>query len=731
MLDSTNAATTTATEIINHLTQPFNCAIYINKKSLTHYDSVELQQGFNQIPSFKIEVSYDDIQDIKITGVEDVHDIIGYPLTLQFYQGFKLEDKSNDFSGIVTHVTLTQTSGHRAVLIIKGQAKCCLLQQGGKHYRIYQEKSLSYIVKDIASRFEGDLNIQANPSRSHMHALISQYDQTDFEFLNYLSFLCGEWFYWNRDRLQIGKPEKMSDPVLLSLHNNLTEQSFVHSLQPTHHQSLHSYFPTEHRLDHLNNEYKSDTNAHGAYAVQHINKSNRWLGRARNHQMVPIHALFQGDIAHYQQTLNNIAAVKAYQLQGKSIECLLRPGLTITLKSGLLSEAQGNTNEKGSYLIQQVTHTYNNHSKLYSNAFTAVPNTPNAFPHSIEKIKPPQMHSQIAEVVSNPDPYGRVRVRMPWGTDDRYSPYLYAVQPELGTGTKGKKRGFYFLPRQGDSVVVDALHGNPNFLYISGAISHGKNMDAEGNNNNNIRWMTTDSGHTLVFNDNPDQWGITIHDDVGNKLHISTKDKKIHITAPEEIILHSKKITFNAEQDIQIQAGNNIVTTAKANIDTHAGKNLNQSATSNVHIDAGKIVDVYGKQQFIAYADGRTDIGAKDKMHVHSKKTRLTGEDKIEYKCSTMDKVLQKGEFKYTKEPTIISAHWMDASAENKISELKESHKASIYVVTRNTKEGDTVSLNATEYDEEGKQKQHTFSGKVEADGTAILKEAYEHKEKA
>lgn len=624
------AAASTVDKFIHNIL-PFNCEIRINKKPLFYYDTVILEQGVNDIPSFAVTISYEDLNDVKLEGVDDVNAIIGNPITLQFYQGFTLEDKSNDLLGIITDIEITQERLHRAVLTIKGQAKCCLLQQGGKQNRIYQEKSLAYIVSDIAKTFSGELNIQAAPKTTHTHALVSQYQQSDFDFLNWLSFLCGEWFYWDKDCLRIGRPDNSEIPITLNFNDNLIEQRFINSLQATAHQTLHSYFPAEHRIENLKNWPKPNADSYGSYAEHHINAANKWLSRADNKQMVPINALFQDDLKQYQHTLQNIAAHNAYNLQGKSTECLLRPGVSIALNTQVLN-TNGDVEQRttGQYIVQSVKHTYNNHNKTYSNEFTAIPDTPAAFPHNIQNIPIPQSYNQLGEVISNPDQYGRVQVRMQWCSDDLYSPYLYAVQPELGTGNKGKKRGFYFLPRKGDTVVVDALHGNPNFLYISGAISHGKNMDAENNANNNIRWISTDSGHTLVFNDNEGEQGITIYDKNNNCIHINTSSNSIHISALENVTINAKNIALNATENISSSAGMNINQNAGMNLNETAGAMLTQNAgtdytlmAANVQQTATQNFKKRSKSYFKTAEEIRVN-STKKNLQLHSAKTVKT-----------------------------------------------------------------------------------------------------------
>lgn len=174
---------------------PFNCAIRIDNKPLLHYDNVRLEQGFNEVPTFTIECSYDGIYDVKLRDAGKMNEYIGKPALLQFYQGFELDENSNDFSGIITAVYTRQKRLDRATLIIEGYAKCGLLNMV-KQQRIYQEKDLPYIVNDIAQKYAGQVPIAVNSKKAHMHALVYQCEQTDFDFLNRHSFLCGEPFYW-------------------------------------------------------------------------------------------------------------------------------------------------------------------------------------------------------------------------------------------------------------------------------------------------------------------------------------------------------------------------------------------------------------------------------------------------------------------------------------------------------------------------------------------------------
>ena len=69
MIQSVQKLASTAGSI-PHSIKHFSCDIYINNKRLTDYDTVVLEQGFNQIPTFNIQTSYQQISNIKIEGTQ-------------------------------------------------------------------------------------------------------------------------------------------------------------------------------------------------------------------------------------------------------------------------------------------------------------------------------------------------------------------------------------------------------------------------------------------------------------------------------------------------------------------------------------------------------------------------------------------------------------------------------------------------------------------------------------
>jgi uncharacterized protein (DUF2345 family) len=233
----------------------------------------------------------------------------------------------------------------------------------------------------------------------------------------------------------------------------------------------------------------------------------------------------------------------------------------------------------------------------------------------------------------------------------------------------------------------------------------------------------TKSGHTIELDDNSGGTSITIKDKSGNEIFLDTKGSNITITAPKKILLKAEDIALQASKSIAMTAGTNISAAAQKDVTLDAGGKMQQFASDNLHIDAGKTLDLFGKKQIIQHSEDRIDIGAKKNIHLHGKQTKLTAEDKIEYKAPKMNKIPQQGDFKYDKKPMIIDVNWMDTDFSDTRTRLLHGESASIFVQTRNAKEGESIELDVEEKNEKGEITKHKFSGKVGQDGTAHMRE--------
>jgi uncharacterized protein involved in type VI secretion and phage assembly len=170
----------------------------------------------------------------------------------------------------------------------------------------------------------------------------------------------------------------------------------------------------------------------------------------------------------------------------------------------------------------------------------------------------------VVGIVTNnqdPDGLGRVKVRLPWLTDDDESPWARVASPMAG-----KQRGFYCLPEVDDEVLVAFEHGRIDHPYILGALWNGKDAPPESNSDgkNAHRSLTSRSGHVVRLDDTDGQESIVIVDKTGkNQITIKAADNSITIAADGDITIKSGQgklslsgmgIELNSQAGVKVQA---------------------------------------------------------------------------------------------------------------------------------------------------------------------------------
>jgi hypothetical protein len=217
-------------------------------------------------------------------------------------------------------------------------------------------------------------------------------------------------------------------------------------------------------------------------------------------------------------------------------------------------------------------------------------------------------------------------------------------------------------------------------------------------------------------------------------------NKNITVTAPETFNLNCKNLNIAVEENMKTTVGHNqensigrnIKTVAKEEISQDSGKKTIIASGDNMEISGGRELDLYGKKKLIGYTDGKTEFGSKEQMHVYGMTSLITAKDKIEYKAPSMNKLPESGKFEFHKEPNIVDFHWMDSEMENQITEIHENGEVKFFVQTRNIEPGETIKVTVAEIDEldvKKGEKEVLFSGVVDENGIAELKEVFEIEE--
>jgi phage baseplate assembly protein gpV len=142
--------------------------------------------------------------------------------------------------------------------------------------------------------------------------------------------------------------------------------------------------------------------------------------------------------------------------------------------------------------------------------------------------------------VNDPDGLGRVRVQFPW-MGGRNQGYWAPV----ATPMAGGKRGVWFMPEQGDEVLVAFDHGSVHHPFIIGYCWNGKDKPPE--TDPHWRLFCSVQGHEIAVYDPPqeidgDKGFIRIKDAHGNYIEWANDHVAIHsrgtviIDAPNVVI---------------------------------------------------------------------------------------------------------------------------------------------------------------------------------------------------
>lgn len=187
-------------------------------------------------------------------------------------------------------------------------------------------------------------------------------------------------------------------------------------------------------------------------------------------------------------------------------------------------------------------------------------------------------------VVTNnqdPDKLARVKVRLPWLSDEDESHWARVLTPMAGN-----ERGLYFLPEVDDEVLVAFQHGDIRFPYILGALWNGKDQPPETNDGeNNLRTIKSRSGHIIRLDDTDGAEKIEIIDSSEkNSVVVNTAENIITITADADITIQSSSGKL-------ILKGNGIELTSQADVRVEASQGMDLQAGSQLNIK-GSMVNI-------------------------------------------------------------------------------------------------------------------------------------------
>ena len=680
------------------------CLLSSNGKDFLAKESykVELHQYNCQHDTFTIETPEDSFDAFNEYIMEHSRDLLGQPLTIKFYQYGKVVQH---FSGIITRIYCKrQTGGGYGTLYISGNAPSILLDQG-KACHSYENKTLKEIITLVSEGYDNSAQVDSSAGVNTTRALpyTVQYNESDYDFICRLANLYGEYFYYDGSKLIFGN--KLQETIDLGENLNLIDEDFTLEMKPQEFEYIAYDF---HRAEVYRKDAESACCEYKNNPIQTDAKNtSKKLFKKTPQKYHSATSLEQSDI-DLEEVVRQERDLRELSLKvtGRSRDPRLRMNTFACL-------TDINARAMETYRVIKISHYHSGMN--YENSFEAIPLMRTPADYNAEAF--PRAEQQPAIVKDNNDPQGmgRVRVQFFWQKGDELSPWIRMIQPYAGNG-----KGFYFIPEVGEEVMVDFENGNAERPFVLGAHYNGA---AKSGYKPTTKAIHTQSGTKILLNDA--EGSVRIEDASGNVYEMDGKGT-IEVKAPKNII-------FTAGEDLKFSAGRNMTTNVANNLTTNVGNEIIQdsgrkttfSSGTDIQVTALRDIDIYGKEKLIGYTDGKTELGAKERMHIYGTNSLITAQDKIEYKAPKMNKLPEQGEFKYDKEKHILSVEWINNDIEQIIDTAYIGEKVSLLVKTRNYEEGETISITIKEKD--GKDvadgnKELVLTGTVDKEGYAVLK---------
>jgi type VI secretion system secreted protein VgrG len=598
-----------------------NISIQIGEEKLSRFSKLIINQKVNTHHKFSILQPLP--KEFVSQAIDKAQSYIGQQIKIEINPSTMSTESPFVFNGIITEAQMVRTAGAAGGIIINGYSPT-IAMEATPNTKSYTDKTLADIVNIITGKYtKQKINPKVSIKNDSTLPYTVQYGESDFGFLARMAQKKGEWFFFDGEELQFGKPATKT----FSLEYGRT---------------LHS-FNIEMRAKSLGFEYMgydpstADTqkvnSSEVGYQPQGYSKNMFDASQKLfpdNSTMLYSHALEEGNsrthLVNRATTQLQSRAADLVTAKGDSDETGLRLGDVVVIKESAFS-ITGNPLDGlqeqnfGSYIITDIVHVCDE-SGTYHNTFDAVPEAVLCPPYG-NVHSHPNTDSQPAVVIDNNDTLGlgRVQVQFAWQKDDgNNTPWIRMTNPHAGGG-----KGMYFIPEIGEEVLVAFEAGNAEKPFVLGAMYNGNESSSYSTAGNDQKVIQTRSGTKIIMNDAIGS--VFIEDPSGNTWMMDGKGN-ISVNAPKNFTLTAgENISMSAGKNVSVSAGENMTNSANDNIISVAGNDIVQTAAGDIKEKSDKRVETAEKnfsrqaENFDTLADKITLFSQKENMTVQSAKT--------------------------------------------------------------------------------------------------------------
>ncbi len=521
-----------------HFTQ---ISITVEGKSITHYESFHLKQSATTHHHFTLTLGHDSLGVEQDHQLEDTQKLMGKRIRATFSYKDVTGSPSRDFVGVITKVGFGRQKTNSRIIILQGYSPTILLD-GAPHVQSFGGKqpiSLRTIATNVIKEGldAGLYKSSVEPGYTGNISYSSQYEETHYNYLARTAEAYGEQFFYDGNTLHFGKLPTGEKAISLIVGRDI-DDVFVE--MDTKHVNRNMYGYNSYNHEKLSTaETKithQSTMAKAAYAVSEKTFKTPSL------TIAPIKAATHKDIEATQKSANGSMSVNVFTTSGVTTSVpFLYPGCLVELNMPKPASAASNYFTK--LMIIEVEHEVDILGN-YSGCFKAIGADTGYLPRPA--FTTPIAQTQVATVTDNKDTQGRVQVCFDWQFNGNTTEWIRVMSPDAGGSEKvGKNRGFVAIPEKGDLVMVGFVHNHPDRPFVMGGVFHGK-VGSGGGSDNNIKSLTSKSGHTVQLNDGG---GITVKDKTGGNHIVIDGNNKITLTSSQTIVITNGKASMTLEED--------------------------------------------------------------------------------------------------------------------------------------------------------------------------------------
>jgi uncharacterized protein involved in type VI secretion and phage assembly len=205
--------------------------------------------------------------------------------------------------------------------------------------------------------------------------------------------------------------------------------------------------------------------------------------------------------------------------------------------------------------------------------------------------------------VQDPDGQGRVQVSLPF-VNPAEGPAA-AAWARLATFMAGNNRGSWFIPEVNDEVLVAFLAGDARHPVVIGALWNGEDSPPESmDTENNLRSITSRSGHRLLFDDSAGGEKVVLETKGGHRLVLDDA------AGGTVTVSHSggATITVDAAGTVSVSALSKVAITAPAGMTIRAAQLQVDAGMANFSGVVRSSVLITGSVVSSAYTPGAGNI---------------------------------------------------------------------------------------------------------------------------